>query len=811
MIRLFLRDVTSAASALARQPGFALIVVAILALGIGANTALFSVADAVLLRPLPYQTPDRLVAIWETTPRRFRAAPANFLDWQKETDTFESMAAFGSAGFTLTSVGEPERVDGAAVTSTYFEVLGVKPELGRSFLPRDAESGEATVILSHELWQRRFDLDPSIVGRALLLDGNSHIVIGVAPPGIYPTWPTAGQFSFRPRNQQFFVPLRLDAARAANRNSHVFGVIARLKNGVAPEVAQTRMNATASRLAALYPATNEGEGILLTSLESEVIGDVRPALFLLLAAVGLVLVLASANVASVLLARAASRERELAVRLALGASRARIASLLLAESSLLALLGGLLGAALAVLGLNALVSVLPVDLPRLAEVAVNGRVLSFALSISVLTGIAFGIGPALHASASDPSLGLRGSSGTADRQRQKARRCLVVFQVALALVLLTGGALLARSFDHLRRVDPGFKPDGVLAFDLNLPARYGSLPQIVSAYSELLDRVRGVPSVRSAALAYDSPLESNWIDAFGIEGRPAPERELSARLAIVGPGYFETLEIGLRAGRPIDDRDAAGAPGAVVVSDAFAREFFRGEDPLGHWLTLGSAAHTWGPQAPSRFQIIGVANDVHSLGMATRPEATYYVSAHQFPERNMSVLVKTASDPLAVVGVIRAEVARFDDSLAITNITTLPLSIAASVAQPRFNMLVLTGFAILALALAAVGLYGLIAYSVARRQREIGVRLALGARPEQVTRLIVGEGLALVSAGGALGLLGAMAGSRLLGSLLFGIESTDLVSFAAGALSLLVAGLVATYFPAKHASKVAPASALRSE
>jgi predicted permease len=721
------------------------------------------------------------------------------------------MAAFGSAGFTLTGAGEPERVDGAAVSAAYFNVLGIRPELGRGFLTRDQESGEATVILSHELWQRRFGGDASVLGRTLLLDGQSHSVIGVVPPGIYPSWPTAGRFSFRPSSQQFFVPLRFDARRAANRNSHVFGVIGRLHEGITHETAQNSMNDVAARLAALYPATNEGEGIVLTPLESEVAGDVRPALLLLLAAVGLVLVLSCANVASVLLARAASREREIAVRRALGASRARIALLMLTESSVLALLGGVAGCALAAVGVNALVSVLPVDLPRLADIAVNGRVMSFALMASLLTSLAFGLGPALHASASDPALGLRGGSGTADRQRQRVRRSLVVFQVALALILLTGGALLARSFEQLRRVDPGFKPDGLLVFDLDLSSRYASLSQIVSAYSELQERLRGLPAAQTVTLAYDSPIESNWIDVFGIEGRPAPERELSARLAIVGPGYFEALGIAIRAGRPIEDRDSAGAPGAVVVSETFAKRFFPRENPLGNWMTLSGPSYTWGEEAPSRFQIVGVANDVRSLGIAVPPEPTYYVSANQFPLRDMSVLVKTTGEPLTIVGSVRAEVARFDDSLAMANVTTLPLAISANVAQPRFNMLVLVGFAVLALSLAAVGLYGLVAYSVSRRTREIGVRLALGARPEQVTRLVVGEGLALVALGGCLGLIGSLLGGRLIASLLFGVEPGDMTSFALGAFTLFIASLIAAYVPARRAARVAPASALRTE
>ncbi len=809
---MFLNDIRFAFAVLRRQPGFAAVVIVTLALGIGANTALFSVADAVLFRPLPYRAPDRLVALWETTPRKARAAPANFLDWKRDSRSFEKMAAFGAVGFTLTGAGEAEHVEGASVGVDYFDVLGVAPELGRLFLARDEERGHAIVILGAELWQRRFNGDRAIVGRSVLLDGTPHTVIGVAAPGLYPSWPTAsGRISFEQRHQQLFVPMRMDGRRAANRDSHVLGVVARLREDVGLKEAQQEMSALGTRLAAQYPGTNEGEGAMVTPLDVELLGNVKPALRLLLGAVCLVLLLACANVASVLLARAAGRERELAVRRALGASRGRVAALLLTESLLLSLLGGALGCFLAALGVGAVVSALPGDVPRLAEVAVNGRVLAFALLSSLLTGLAFGLGPSWLASSHDPSLGLKESGPAPDRRRQRARRSLVVMQVAFALVLLTGAELLGRSFDQLRRVDPGFKPEGILTFDLTLSPRYAEPAQITSAYAEVVERLRGLPAVKAATIAYDSPLASNWIDVFSIEDRPQTEDSLAARLAIVGPGYFETLQTPLVAGRPLDERDAQGATGAVVLSQAFVDRHFPGEDPLGHWLALGTPSFTWGSKAPSRFQIVGVATDVRSLGIATRPEPTYYISAQQFPQRGMKVLLKVGLDPLSVVPSVRAAVARFDGSLAVGNPTALALAIARDTAQPRFNTLVLMGFSALATSLAAVGVYGLLAYSVARRTREIGVRLAMGARPEQITRLVVGEGMALIAAGSTLGLLGSVFAGRLLSALLFGVEPGDTLSFFAGTFTLLVVGLAATYVPARTASRVAPATALRNE
>ena len=589
------------------------------------------------------------------------------------------------------------------------------------------------------------------------------------------------------------------------------GVVARLREGVTFQEAQDEMRALGARLAARYPAANGGEGAIATSLESEITGEVRPALTVLLAAVGLLLILACANAASVLLARATARQREIAVRRALGASRSSIARLLITESLLLAFAGGIAGCALAALGLPLLASILPQDMPRLVDVAVNGRVLSFALLASLATGLGFGWWPAMRASASDPAPGLRdGAPGSGDRKGQRVRRGLVVAQVAMALVLVTGGALLIRSFERLRQVDPGFRAEGVLAFQVVLPSPYSTMPEMSRAYDELLSRLRGLPGVTAGTVAYDSPLESNWIDSFAIEGQPDSDEEHSAHLAIVSPGYFETLKVRLLSGRSIDERDSPGAAGAVVVSRAFATRFFPGREAIGHWLRLGSAGMSGGA-SPSRFQIVGVADDVHSLGMARATEPTYYLSLGQFPQPDMSVLLRVEGDPMALLPSVRNEVRRFDDRVALIEPTTLARTLDSKVAQPRFNMLALAGFASLALALTGVGLYGLLSYSVARRTREIGVRLALGARPEQVRRLIVGEGLRLVGLGGLMGLVTAAAASQLMAALLFGVAPRDAVSFAAGAATLFLVGAGAAWIPARRASKIGPGSALRTD
>ncbi|MEO8360240.1 MAG: ABC transporter permease [Vicinamibacteria bacterium] len=812
-MRQLLSDLRFASVALRRQPGFAAVVIGTLALGIGANTALFSVVDAVLLRPLPFREPARIVTLWEMGAQKSRVTPADFLDWKRDAKSFSGMSAFNAIGFTLTGAGAAERVGGARVSTNYFDVMGARPVLGRAFVARDEEPGSSPIILGFNLWRTRFHGDASIVGKTVTLDGTAYDVIGVAPAGLYPTWPSAGgTLSFADRTQQVFLPMHMDARRAANRNSHVIGVVARMRDSVTMDDARQEMRSLAHRMASLYPATNAEGSVILTSLESEISGGVRTALVTLLAAVGLLLALACANAASVLLARASAREREIAIRRALGAGRMRIARLLITESLVLALAGGVLGCALAAVGIPAIVALLPQDLPRVAAVAINGQVLAFALLASIGTGITFGLMPALQASSQDPSLGFRdGSAGSGDRKGQRTRRGLVVAQVALALVLVVSGTLIGRSFDRLRQVDPGFKADGVLAFQLVLPSRYAAPAQISAAYSELIMRFNGLPGVRNSAVAYDSPLESNWIDSFEIEGEAPSEHGLSAHLAIVGGSYFEALGVRLLKGRPIIASDSASASGVVVVSQDLASRFFPGRDPIGHWMRLSTPAAMNGPSAPTRFQIVGIADDVHSVGMARNPEPTYYVAADQFPQRDMSVLLRVDAEPLSLLPSVRAEIRRFDDSIALSDPTTLAQTLEAKVAQPRFNMFALSGFAFLALALTAVGLYGLLSYSVARREREIGVRLALGARPDEVRWLVVSEGLRLVSAGGLFGVIGAFVAGQAMKSLLYGIAPNDGLSFAAGASALLLAGTVAAVIPAHRAARVAPASALRHD
>ncbi|MCL4818987.1 MAG: ABC transporter permease [Vicinamibacteria bacterium] len=809
----WLGDGRQAWRSLRRQRGLALAATLTLGLGIGANTALFSLVDAVLLRPLPFPQPDRLVALWETTPDRWRVAPGTYLDWQREARGFAAIGAYAAAAATLTGHDEAERVDGVAASASYFEVLGVAPVLGRTIEAADEAAGAPrVVVLGHGLWQRRFGGEPGVLGAVVALDGAPTTVVGVMPPGLYPSWPTAGgRFTTRERSAEFFTPITIESSFADNRRSHVLGVIGRLEPGADREAVQAGLGALASTLADRHPET-AGEGVLLTALEDEIVGDVRGALFALLGAVGCVLLLACANVAGLLLARSAARGRELAIRRALGADRSRIVRLLLAESLLLATAGGACGVTLAQLGLPPLLALLPQELPRVDAVGVDARVLAFALGLSVATTLLFGLGPALAAASGDPLPRLRdGAAAGGGAGRRRARTLLVTGQVALALSLLTAGGLLLRSFDALRRVDPGFAARGVLAFDLALAPDYASAEQVRDAWGELLRRFETLPGVEHAAIAYDTPLESNWIDGFGIEGQPSPAEGLSARLAIVSPGYFDALGIAVVRGRPLSPADQANAPGAVVVTESFARRFFPGVDPLGRWLRIGTPAATWGEAAPPRFQVVGVARDVRSTGLAGPPEPTYHLAAAQFPQREMTVLLRTRGEPLHSLSAARAEVAAFDPTLAPTSASTLQQALASQVAQPRFNGLVLAGFAGLALLLAAVGLHGLLSHAVEQRRRELGVRLALGARPAQIAGLVIGDGLRLVAVGAGLGLAGSALVGEALRTVLFGVGAHDAVAYGLGAAALFAAAFAAAAGPALRASGVPAAEALRAE
>jgi putative ABC transport system permease protein len=818
-MQTLLQDLRYGARMLRKHPSVTLIAVVTLALGIGANTAIFSVVNAVILRPLPYRNPEQLVSLWEEIPAEghWRVAPANFFDWQKQNTTFEKMAAFGYSTMTLTGSGEPEQVLGARAGAGYFSVVGVEPIRGRSFLPEEHEPGKGNVvILGHSFWQRRYGGDPNIINRSITLDDAGYTVVGIMPPGIYPVAPvTPGRLLFNEQEQQYWIPMSFNAQWASNRNSHVLGVVGRLKAGVTLAEAQAEMNTIGSRLEHEY-AVNQGKGVSVNPFLDEVVGNVKPVLLTLLGAVGLVLLIACANIAGLLLAQHAGRSKEVAIRAALGAGRTRLVRQFFLEGLLLSFLGTATGVVLATVGIDLILKVVPAKLPRFNQARLDWRVLMFTVFISLLTCLLFTLLPAWQAAKPDVQTTLeqgRRVSG-ASTGRQRFRQLLVVFQIGMAVMLVIGAGLLGKSFWRLRQVDPGFNPDRVVSFGISLPqSKYGDQQKINAFYHSLLASISRLPGAEAGAIAYDQPLEANWIDSFSIEGRPPtpPGESPSANFTPVSPDYFHTIGSEIVAGRQFTPQDDENHPGVMIVNEAFARHFFPQEKALGQRLRPGPPARIWQNQKLTSFEIVGIARDVKSSGLNAAAAPAYYVPATQSPLGDMTVLVRTKGDPAALVPALRSAVLAIDPNQPIANVTTLETIVADSLAQPRLSMTLMGLFGILALTLAAVGIYGLLSYSVAQRTPEFGIRLALGAQAADVLRLILRQGVVLVLAGEALGLLGAFALTRLIGSLLFGVTPTDGSTFIVVAGLLAAVALLACYLPARRATKVDPLIALRYE
>ena len=815
-----IKDLRYGLRMLTKNPGVSTIAVLTLALGIGANTAIFSVVSAVLLNPLPYKDPDRLVSLWENVPThgRWRAAPANFLDWKKQNTVFEDVVAFGGATATLTGDGEPEQISGTAITPGYFEVVGVQPALGRTFRPEEYNLGQdRVVILSHTLWQRRYGGDKNIINRTVILDGSSCTVVGVMPSGLYPTRPTtAGRIDFDESGQEFWKPMSYMVHLAGLRSAHILGVLARLKPGVTLEQATAEMNTIGARLAQEHPE-NKDEGIIVNRFINEVVGDVRPALVTLFVAVGLVLLIACANIAGLLLAQHAARTKEIAIRAALGAGRTRLVRQFFAEGLLLSLCGTLAGLAVAQLSLNVLLKFVPLQtIPRLAQVGLDWRVLAFTLALSLITCLVFGLIPAWHASKPDLQTALEQSGRTSGpgAARLRFRQTLVVFQVSIAVMLVIGAGLLVKSFWRLQQVDPGFRSERILSAGVTLPrSKYTGPTEINNFFKQLHERVSGMPGVEAATIAYDHPLQSNWLDSFEVEGRvnPAGSQAPSANFIPVGTTYFETVRAEIVRGRSFTAQDDQDHPGVVIVNEAFVRHYFPAEEPLGRRLRPGPPGRIWDGERLTSFEIIGVARDVKFDGLAAPSEPAYYLPASQAPLEDMTVLVRTSSDPRAVISSLRQAVWSIDPNQPLSNINTLEKIVADSIAQPRLNMLLMMLFGGLALLLSAVGIYGLLSYAVTQRTQELGIRMALGANVSDVLKLVLKQGMLLALIGEAIGLAGAFALTRLMSGLLFGVTPTDTTTFAGVVVVLTLTALLACYIPARRATKVDPLIALRYE
>jgi predicted permease len=820
------QDLRYALRALGRSPAFTGVAVLTLALGIGANAAIFSVVDGVLLRPLPFRDADRLVVLWETdrnsgTTREPASVP-DFLDFREQGTRVRDLSAFIPLEANhLPEAGDPSRLAALAVSHGFLRTVGVRPLLGRGFTEReDQPGGPAVAMLGERLWERQFGRDLGVLGRAIRLNGRPHTVVGVLPAGtdfgvlqVLSSAAYGGSFADRGDRVEVDVWLPLQpSSTPEDRDTHPAFVLGRLADGATPAAAQQEMAEVAARLEAAYPV-NAGRGVHVEPLREVVFGPVRPPLLVLLGVVGLVLLIACANVANLLLARGAVRAREVAVRSALGAGRRRLARLFLVESLVLTLLGAGAGVLLAHGGLRALKGLAPPDVARLDEVSIDGRTLLAALLVSVAVGVAFGMLPLAQARRSDLQTSLRGEAGrggTAGRGRARLRSCLVAAEVAMAVMLLVGAGLLVKSFWRLLRVDTGFAAASVLKAEYQLPedryprdyARWPDWRETHRFNDGLLERVRSLPGVESATLAGVHPLSAGFTNSWAVVGREAEAEdwpEIPVRQ--VAPEYFGTLGVSLLRGRLPGAEDRTDAPPVAVVNEAAVRRFFPRQDPIGQRVSLWGADRT----------VVGVVENERFHGARESAPPALYLPLAQAPTGGGSVLLRVRGDPMALANPVRAAVRELDPGLAVFGVEPLERTFARSVGQERFTTLLTGLFAALALVLATVGVHGVLSYSVAQRTREIGIRMALGAERDRVVRLVVAQGLAPAAAGMALGVAGAAGLSRLLASLLFGVSATDAAVFGGVVAVLACVTLLASWLPARRASRVDPASALRSE
>jgi putative ABC transport system permease protein len=799
------QDLRYGARMLFKQPGFTLIAMLTLALGIGANTAIFSVVNAVLLRTLPFAEAERLVRVYVTSPaRNIRTNPAswlNFEDWRARNSVFEAMAAYSSASATFTGGDVPEMIEGTGASGDLFAVLRAQPLLGRTLSVADERQGQRNVVISYALWQRSFGGDAKIVGRQVTLDATGYTVIGVMPRGF--------RFPLEQSKTDFWIPLDPQSETNQERGANYLSVTARLKPGVTIEQAQAEMITIASQLEQEYRDRNAGRGIYLAPLHDAMVGEVRRALFVLLAAVGCVLLIACANVANLQLARAAARGKELALRAALGARRATLVRQLLTESLLIALAGGVAGLLLAAWGVDLLAAALPEDIPRASAIGLDARVLGFTTALTLLTGVAFGLAPALQSSKAELTDALKEGGCGASARRNRTRSLLIVTEVALSLVLLVGAGLLLKSFRHLLDVNPGFNPQGVLTATVALPpATYGTEARQAAFFQQVLNRVAALPGVAAASVVDPLPLGGSMaMNSFSVEGRAPlqPGERPATNSRIISAAYLKALGIPLLRGRALAESDQAAAPQVMLINESFARRYFPNEDPLGQRIRLSIASNFVA-------EVVGIVGDVkhRSLEREAGPEA--YVSYLQVPQPTMSLVVRAAAgDPLQLAASLRQAVQQIDKDQPLADVKPMTAWLNESVARRRFNLLLLAVFAAVALLLAAIGIYGVVNYSVAQRTRELGIRVALGAQRTDVLKLIVGQGLRLTLAGIACGAAGALAVTRLMADLLFGVAPTDPLTFATVALMLPLVALLACWLPARRATKVDPMIALRCD
>lgn len=805
-----MNDLRFAFRQLRKSPGFTLVAVVTLALGIGANTAIFSVVDAVLLHPLSFHEPAKLVAVWETNEQagaqpnyRNEVAKGNFYDWRAQNQVFAQISALAYANFNLTGTGEPERIQGAAVSFNFFQTLGVQPALGRTFTAEEEKlTTERVAIITHELWQRRFGGDPSVAGRKVTFNGEPFTIVGVMPAGFEIQFPATLRV-------ELWTPLRAGPTDT-DRVAHYLYAIARLREGVSLEQAQAGMNLIAGQLRQQYPDTNRSSGINLVPLHRQLVGDIQPYIQVLFAAVGFVLLIACANVANLLLARLAGRRREIAVRLALGARRGRIVRQFLTESMVLATLGGLLGLLIAAYGITALRALAPPDLPRLNEIALNGPAFVWTAVILVLTSVAFGLAPALRASRAGVSESLHSGNRTAGGASQnRFSRFLVVTEIALALLLLVGAGLMIRSSMRLQQVDPGFEEKNLLTLNIALPRQKYREPAASGAFfDQLLERVRNLPGVTASGGVDPLPMSgSDSTTGVLIEGRPveAMANRPGAGERQVTPGYFQAMGIPLLEGRDFTAHDRADTPPVIVVNEALARRFFPGEAAIGKRLGLEEDGRLqWA-------EIVGVVGNIKHRRLDAEIKPELYEPYAQFPRNFMSLVARTAVEPASLTAAIRNEVLALDKDQPVFEIKTMEERLAQTLAQSRFVMLLLAIFAALALTLAVIGIYGVMACFVSQRRKEIGIRLALGAQKRDVLKWVLTQGMSLAAIGVVVGLAASFGVTRIIATLLFGVGPTDPATLGGVSILLGTVAFLACCLPAHRASRVDPIVTLKAE
>jgi putative ABC transport system permease protein len=806
------KDIRYGVRSLLKHPGFTAIVVVTLAVGIGASSAIFSVVNTVLLRPLPYARAERIVAIQELTEdgKRVQVTPANFLDWRAQNTVFDQLAAILTRPANLALADQAERIDLAMTSANFFSVFGTEPERGRFFIPSDEQAGHAPiVVISHGLWQRRFGGDASLVGKPITLDGVGYTVVGIAPAGFqYPNktdvW--VPPFKLAPALNE-----RMDPTQV--RGFGMLAAVALLKPGVTLTQAASEMETITARLRQQYPDTNNRRFNRVVSLHTHLVGETGSMLLLLFGAVSFVLLIACANVANLLLASAATRQKEMAIRTALGASRLRVMKQLLTESLMLALAGGAIGLLLALWGVALITKLLPQDFPRAGEINLDWRVLAFTLIASVLTGILFGLAPALQISKTDVQESLKesGRGSSSSRRHNRLRNLLIVGEVALSVVLLVGAGLLFRSFLQLQAVNTGFASQQVLTLQLS-PAgsNYRRDADYISFYSQVMQRVSAIPGVDSVGAINTLPLDKGPTAGFRIEGRPplTVDKWPGGNYRTVSTDYFRAMNIPVVQGRAFNDRDTETAPLVMIINQALASHDFPNENPIGKRINLGNMD----PKGqPVWWEIVGVAANVRSLELREEAAPEFYLSALQDTFRNMFVVVRTSVEPTSVVASVRHAAAEVDKSAAVSDVKTMEHIVNEAVTEPRFNLFILGLFSGIALLLSVAGIYGVTAYSVTQRTHEFGIRMALGAQVNDVLKMIIRQGMLLISVGIAVGLLASFALTRLLRTLLFGVSATDPLSFVAITLLLSVVALLACYIPARRATKVDPLVALRYE